>query len=69
MNCHYSAQGDYKCTKPKEVKEQTNSKFTNVAFTDELPSGSLDSDQERFTNNENELGSPSSETSETIEIS
>ena len=60
MNCHYSAQGDYKCTKPKQAAKQTTkpvattqppAKFTNVYFADPELDGQPDLEgEERFGN-------------------
>ena len=57
MNCHYSAQGDYKCAKPKQPTKpaattKAPAKFTNVYFADPELEGDRDfgSDgEERFT--------------------
>ena len=59
MNCHYSAQGEYKCTKPKTQSTAAPAKFSNVYFAEDpqLEEPQLGDMEERFAD-ENGLEEP-----------
>lgn len=62
MNCHYSAQGEYKCTKPKTQSTTAPAKFSNVYFAEDpqLEEPQLGDMEERFAD-ENGLEEPAIE--------
>jgi hypothetical protein len=50
MNCHYSVQGDYKCTKPKQPTKAA-ARFTNVYLSDGTHTYNVD--EEHFSDDDN----------------